>query len=92
MNINMNNGMFGIFGEPVEYSMKVWIGDAIVENKKFQMPSNMARQQFEQLVRQLVSDKQPMKLEFLCKTDVVGSENIDTLTFTNKIWDKAHDE
>jgi len=96
MVINLNDA-FGFnpfrgqeLDEPADYEIKIWLGNILIDHQIISAPTLIAQQQFEQISRQLANDIRPMKLEFTYPTEVYDSNNIDSWTFTNKIWDNAH--
>ena len=90
--MDMGGMFFNGFGDVISYTIKVWVGDALVEHKTMNLPSGIAEQQFKQTVQQLANEKAPMKVEYSYQTEVVNSDNIDSISFTNALWDKAHKE
>lgn len=96
--MDINFGGFGnMFFESVRYNLKIWVGDALVENKTFETAPQIAEQQFKQIIQDLANNPSPMKAEISCNTasDYIQNHDIyhyDALIFTNKPWDNSHQE
>lgn len=95
MNININDFINGFSGfsnmSSTIYNIKVWLGDAIVENKKINMADFMAQQQFASAVHQLYNEKSPMKVRM--SFDDYGEDNKlieNYIEYENVAWTNAH--
>lgn len=80
------------FGEPFQWFVKAWLGDALIINESPIMTREQAFQQFRNLVYQFGQDKRPIKLQVgytIYKWD--GSKmHDDYAELTNPVWDRAH--
>jgi len=87
----------GLFGfnpfeqDETDYSLKVYLGDAIVNQGNVQGWMG-AQQNMAQMVQQIANERQPMKVS--CSRNYYKWDGSlmheEYLEFSNKIWDNAH--
>ena len=77
--------------DETEYNLKLYLGDAIV-NQGTVNGWMVAQQNVQQMIMQIVNEKQPMKV--VCSRNYHKWDGSilheEQLTFSNKIWDNAH--